>query len=58
MKKKKSDKLVEELMDDCVSANECTGMLQKMTVDDTEAVVKGAPEKKKGAFEAQNKPRR
>lgn len=58
MKKKKQEKLIEELMDDCVSANECTGLLQKMTVDDSEAVVKGDPSEGKNAVNAQKKPKR
>lgn len=36
MSKKKSRKLIEELMDDCASANECTGLYQKVSLDPAE----------------------
>lgn len=36
MSKKKSKKRIHELMDECVSANECTGLLQKVSLDPKE----------------------
>lgn len=36
MSKKKRKKRIHELMDSCVSANECTGLLQKISVDPEE----------------------
>lgn len=36
MSKKKSRKLIKELMDDCASANECTGLYQKVSLDPDE----------------------
>ena len=36
MSKRKSKQLIEELMDDCVSANECTGLFQKVALDPEE----------------------
>ena len=32
MSKRKSKKLIEELTEECVSANECTGLLQKVSL--------------------------
>lgn len=36
MSKRKSKKQIEELMDSCVSANECTGLFQKVSLDPDE----------------------
>ena len=36
MSKRKSKKQIEELMDGCVSANECTGLFQKVSLDPKE----------------------
>lgn len=36
MSKRKNRKLIGELMDECVSANECTGLLQKVSLDPDE----------------------
>lgn len=36
MSKRKSKKLIEELTEECVSANECTGLLQKVSLDPDE----------------------
>ena len=36
MSKKKNRKLINELYDECTSANECTGLLQKISLDPDE----------------------
>ena len=36
MSKKKDKKRIHELMDGCASANECTGLLQKVSLDPDE----------------------
>ena len=36
MSKKKNRQLIDELMDDCASANECTGLFQKVALDPDE----------------------
>lgn len=36
MSKRKSKKRIHELMDSCASANECTGLLQKVSLDPEE----------------------
>lgn len=36
MSKRKKKKRIHELMDDCASANECTGLLQKVDLDPEE----------------------
>ena len=36
MGKRKSKKQIEELMEGCASANECTGLLQKVSLDPDE----------------------
>lgn len=36
MSKKKSKKRIHELMDSCASANECTGLFQKVALDPEE----------------------
>lgn len=36
MGKKKSKKLIDELYNDCASANECTGLYQKVSLDPEE----------------------
>lgn len=39
MSKRKSKKRVHELMDSCASANECTGLLQKVALDPDEVAL-------------------
>jgi len=36
MSKRKSKKLIDEVFKDCASANECTGLLQKVALDPDE----------------------
>lgn len=36
MSERKNKKLIQELMDDCASANECTGLIQKVSLDPEE----------------------
>ena len=36
MSKRKGKKRIHELMDECVSANECTGLLQKVSLNPDE----------------------
>ena len=36
MSKRKHNKLIEELLIDCASANECTGLFQKVSLDPDE----------------------
>ena len=36
MSKRKSKKQIEELMEGCASANECTGLFQKVSLDPDE----------------------
>ncbi len=39
MKKRNKAKLIEELFDDAVSANECTGLYQKVSLDPEEVAL-------------------
>ena len=36
MAKRRPKKLIKELLDDCASANECTGLYQKVSLDTDE----------------------
>lgn len=39
MSKRKSKKRIHELMDSCASANECTGLFQKVSLDPEEVAM-------------------
>lgn len=39
MSKRKKKKRINELMDSCASANECTGLLQKVDLDPDEVAI-------------------
>lgn len=39
MSKHKNRKLIEELLDDCASANECTGLFQEVALDPEEVAL-------------------
>lgn len=36
MAKRRTTKLIDDLLDECVSANECTGLYQKVSLDTKE----------------------
>ena len=36
MSKRKNDKMIEDIYEECASANECTGLLQKIMLDPDE----------------------